>query len=384
MGGFNAPEKQYDGGRTPGKIDASLNEKLACVEWGEYRYDNFFELLPVKKKLDKSSFATNGKTPVFSSESTNNGIMGYTNINADYIVNNDIPIYIIFGDHTRCFNIATESFCVADNVKILKPIHKFSLKVLMFIISAWKKCISSRGYARHWSLAEKNRFFLPIKNGIPDFDFMESFVAELEAERVAELEAYLLVSGLKDTQLTADESAALKQFSGIEWGKFNLKELFGKSTRGKRLKGDDRISGTLPFVTAGETDEGISAFIGNNVEVFSKNTTTIDMFGSAKYRNYNYGADDHVAVVHTEKLSKYAAIFVTTACHKSAHNGDFSYSRNFYAKDADNLFISLPTQDSQPDFEYMDTLISAIQKLVIADVVKFSDEKIKADKEIIE
>ena len=201
---------------------------------------------------------------------------------------------------------------------------------------------------------------------------------------MAELEAYLLVSGLKDTLLTDDESAALKQFSGIEWGKFNLEELFGKSTRGKRLKGDDRISGTLPFVTAGETDEGISAFIGNNVEVFSKNTTTIDMFGSAKYRNYDYGADDHVAVVHTEKLSKYAAIFVTTACHKSAHNGDFSYSRNFYAKDADNLFISLPTQDSQPDFEYMDTLISAIQKLVIADVVKFSDEKIKAAKEIIE
>ena len=375
MGGLNTPEKQDDGGRTSGKMNASLNEKLACVEWGEYRYDNFFELLPVKNKLDKSSFATNGKTPVFSSESTNNGIMGYTNINADYIVNNDIPIYVIFGDHTRCFNIATESFCVADNVKILKPIHKFSLKVLMFIISAWKKCISSRDYARHWSLAEKNRFFLPVKNGIPDFDFMESFIAELEA--------YLSVSGLKNTLLTDDELKALERFEQVEWGKFNLEELFGKSTRGKRLKSEDRIRGNLPFVTAGETDEGISAFISNNVEVFSKNTTTIDMFGSAKYRNYDYGADDHIAVVHTEKLLKYAAIFVTTACHKSAHNGDFSYSRNFYTKDADNLFISLPTKDSQPDFEYMDALISAIQKLVIADIIKFSDEKIKAAKEII-
>lgn len=44
----------------------------------------------------------------------------------------------------------------------------------------------------------------------------------------------------------------------------------------------------------------------------------------------------------------------------------------------------LPTKNSRPDFKYMDTLISAIQKLVIADVVKFSDEKIKAAKEIIE
>nr|CAO90836.1 unnamed protein product [Microcystis aeruginosa PCC 7806] len=96
----------------------------------------------------------------------------------------------------------------------------------------------------------------------------------------------------------------------VEWGVFNLEELFGKSTRGKRLKSEDRISGTLPFVTAGEKDEGISAFIGNDVTVFSENTITIDMFGSAKYRNYKYGCDDHIAVVHTQKLPKPVAIFI--------------------------------------------------------------------------
>ena len=73
--------------------------------------------------------------------------------------------------------------------------------------------------------------------------------------------------------------------------------MFGKSTRGKRLKSDDRIAGHLPFVTAGEAEEGISAYISNEVEIFSSNTTTIDMFGSAKYRSYAYGADDHIAAV---------------------------------------------------------------------------------------
>ena len=164
---------------------------------------------------------------------------------------------------------------------------------------------------------------------------------------------------------------------------FNLKYLFGKSTRGKRLKGDDRIQGNLPFVTAGEANEGISAFISNKVEIFSKNTTTIDMFGSAKYRNYDYGADDHVAVVHTENLPKHAAIFVTAACHKAAHTGKFSYSRNFYAKDADELFISLPVKDGNPDYEIMALFISAVQKLVIKDVVQYADQKIAATKLII-
>ena len=39
---------------------------------------------------------------------------------------------------------------------------------------------------------------LPTKNGKIDFDFIEEFVAELEATRLAELEAYLEATGLRD------------------------------------------------------------------------------------------------------------------------------------------------------------------------------------------
>ena len=175
----------------------------------------------------------------------------------------------------------------------------------------------------------------------------------------------------------------LYNYKNWEWNTFNLEDLFGKSTRGKRLKSADRIPGELPFVTAGEADEGISDFIGNDVTVFSENTTTIDMFGSAKYRNYRYGGDDHVAIVHTEALPKLASIFVTSAIHKSSHNGQFDYSKNFYAKDADALNIQLPSQNGLPDYDRMVTLISAIQKEVIKDVVLFANRKIEAAKEIV-
>jgi len=225
---------------------------------------------------------------------------------------------------------------------------------------------------------------LPFKDGKIDFDFIESFVAELEAERVAELSAYLTVSGFDNYELSEEELNALQKYPTINWKTFNLEKLFGKSTRGKRLKSADRIVGDLPFVTAGEASEGISAYIGNDVEVFYENTTTIDMFGSAKYRNYKYGADDHIAVVHTEKLPMKASIFVTSAIHKASHTGKFDYGHNFYAKDADALDIMLPEKDGKPDYSYMETLISAVQKLVIKDVVKYSDDKINATKKIVQ
>lgn len=154
----------------------------------------------------------------------------------------------------------------------------------------------------------------------------------------------------------------------VEWGEYRLGDLFGSATRGKRLKSSDRMPGKLPFVTAGEANTGISAFIGNDVDIFSANTITIDMFGSAKYRNYSYGADDHVAVVHTQMLPKGAVCFITSAIHKVANAGQFHYGRNFYAKDAEDLMVSLPSHAGVPDFEFMEKFIAELKALRIAEL----------------
>ena len=214
-----------------------------------------------------------------------------------------------------------------------------------------------------------------MNNSEIDFSFIE--------ELVAKLEAYLKITDFKDYNLTEVEEKSLERFDSINWKSFNLEKLFGKSTRGRRLKSDDRIPGDLPFVTAGEADEGVSNFIGNNVVVFNENTATIDMFGSAKYINYKYGGDDHIAVGHTETLDEYAAIFVTSAINKSSHNGQFSYDKNFYAKDADVLNIMLPEKNGHPDYDYMQILISAIHKIIIKDVVLYADSRFSATKSVI-
>ena len=281
----------------------------------------------------------------------------------------------------------------SQNMFILEPnIEKLFNQWLIVVINrALSKYSGYSSYPTLSSLKEEI-ILLPTCNNQVDFEFMESFIAELEAERIAELEAeriaelsaYLKVSGLDNYELSIEERNALRAYHTLEWREFNLEKLFGKSTRGKRLKSLDRVKGNLPFVTAGETNTGISAFIGNDVEIFKSNTTTIDMFGSAKYRNYEYGADDHIAVVHTDKLSKFASLFVTTAIHRASHTGKFSYDRNFYAKDADELIISLPVNGTENiNYEFMALLTQAIQKLVIKDVVQYADKRIKATKTVV-
>lgn len=267
----------------------------------------------------------------------------------------------------------------------MKP--KIDKLINQWLIVAINKALSNfGGYSSYPTLStlKKLTILLPINNEQIDFDFMDSFIAELEAERIAELSAYLKVSGLDNYELSIEEQNALRAYDSMEWGEYRLEDLFGKSTRGKRLKSLDRISGKLPFVTAGEANTGISAYIGNDVKIFQANTTTIDMFGSAKYRNYNYGADDHIAVVHTENLSKFASLFITATIERASHTGKFSYDRNFYAKDADELVIALPKDGiGNIDYTLMENYASALQKLVIKDVVQYTDKRIEATKTVV-
>jgi hypothetical protein len=45
--------------------------------------------------------------------------------------------------------------------------------------------------------------------------------------------------------------------------------------------------------------------------------------------------------------------------------------------------LSLPTQNKQPNYAIMDTLISAIQKLVIKDVVLYADSKVAVTQRVV-
>lgn len=370
----------------PGKIEASLNNMLQAVKWGKYTLGDLFEVESYTKRFDANKVIVKekGKYPYIVRRSFDNGQKGFIDESEEFLNTGNT---ISFGQDTATMFYQEKPYFTGDKIKVLKPKNsKFNKNNAQFFLAVLRKpfeLFSWGSSSFNVDIIKSQKIELPVKNGDIDYEFMESFIDELETQRVNELEAYLSVTGLKNTHLSSEEKQALQDFDKLEWGKFNLEALYGKSTRGKRLKSADRIPGSLPFVTAGEADEGVSAFIGNDVHIFSKNTTTIDMFGSAKYRNYEYGGDDHVAVVHTEKLPMKAAIFVTSAIHKSAHNGQFDYGRNFYGKDADNLDIVLPVKNGQPDYGKMETIISAIHKLVMKEVALYADTKSKTTIKVV-
>lgn len=369
---------------------------LSGVEWGEYRIGDLFERvstlkLPYKAKDLPSSPEGEFNLPCLTSSFMNQGLNYYVPKSGATILQSVISIPSNSDVYRAYYQPAP--FTVLSDAYAIRWVYEGgrpSNELYLFLVSCINKVTDLPIYSYKnklggWNVVRKKYIQLPTRDGKIDFMFMERFVAELKAQRVAELKAYLAVTGLSDYTLTPEEQQAIQHFQegNLQWGDYRLGDLFGEATRGKRLKSDDRIAGSLPFVTAGEAEMGISAFIGNSVEVFPANTITIDMFGSTKYRNYSYGADDHVAIVHTQALPKHAVCFITTAIHKVANAGAFHYGRNFYAKDAAPLHISLLSKSGEPDYTQMETFIRAIEKLVIRDVVLYADRELAATQQVI-
>ncbi|HFC8543857.1 TPA: restriction endonuclease subunit S, partial [Neisseria weaveri] len=260
-----------------------------------------------------------------------------------------------------------------------------------FIAAALKPALDGFSYGSQLSSSKlKNGDFklqLPVKNGQLNLDFMENFVAELEARRSAELEAYLSATGLKDYTLTAEEQQALAQLECNKtiFSSFSFDNVFDQIKQGRRLKKDDQIAGHIPFVMAGVTNTGVVGYIANPVARFPKNSITLDIFGNAFYRNYNYGAGDDTGVYWNSErnFSKEIMLFLTTSMQKAVE-GQFSYGKKLRSSQSLKIKMQLPQKHNSPDYAYMQTLLSAVQKLVIKDVVQYADKKIAATQSVIQ
>lgn len=365
-------------------MNAPLSKKLNEVKWGEFKIGDLFEIQKISNILSKEDLSDDYSYPAYSSDSENNGIIGYTN-NPEFICDEKHPVYITFGDHTRTLNIARKSFSVLDNVKVLLPCTNKN-NSLLFMISVWKKQIPNLGYARHWKVAKNCILSLPItlENKI-DFDFMEAFIRELEEERIRELAAYLKVSGFDNYKLSKCESEALAHFNELKWKEFSYSEIFNHIKQGRRLKKGDQKPGKIPFVMAGTTNTGIVGYISNPIATFPKNSITIDIFGNTFYRNYDFGAGDDTGVYwNDDKNYSSEQMLYFSSCMEKSIRGKFSFGKKLRSSQSFNFRIFLPvTSDDSPDYAFMETFISAVQKLVIKDVVLYADKKIAATKQAV-
>lgn len=365
-------------------MNASLNEKLRTVKWGEFKYKEVFNRIEQGRRLKKDD-QIDGTIPFVMSGTTNAGVVNYISNPVASFPKNAITIDIFGNTFYRNY-----AFGAGDDTGVYwNDATAYSSNAMLFFAVAMQKSMMGRfSYGKKLRSSQSGDFtmHLPVTDdGTIDFDFMESFIAELEAERVAELSAYLTVSGLDNYELSNNEMAIIERYKKhqIPFSEFEFIKIFNNIKQGRRLKKDDQLPGDIPFVMSGTTNTGVIGYISNPVARFPKNSITIDIFGNSFYRNYDFGAGDDTGVYwNTEKEYSRTCMLFFAAAMGRALRGKYSYGKKLRSSQSIHFKMQLPTKDGKPDYDAMAALISAVQKLVIKDVVLYADRKIEKTKDV--
>lgn len=355
--------------------------------------------------IEKYTVTNAPKYPFYGQQLTNNGVIDYIAVEDKFLNNKDSSVYLLIASNNHSINIVTTPFYIKEDHAATSTIGhpKMSRLSALYIKGSIQRVFDTTfDYnAKALQGVLQNTFvtlpFISEESEELDWEYMEQYVKRIEKRYVKHIEkrymkrieGYLSTLGyssVDETIFSRNDKLILEKNFSTDFKMYKLQELFDMIKRGKRIKSLDRIKGNLPFVTAGVEKMGFSDFIGNpEAEVFPENSLTIDMFGNTFYRGYQYGADDHVAVIYHSKqiYSKKVLQYIQPQINK-AILGKFSYSRNFYATDAYEVEIRLPvTPNGQLDIELMENYIKVIEKKVVQKLRNKMDKNLEAMNQII-
>ena len=367
---------------------------------------DFFEIKK-GKRLTKANMVP-GDIPFVGSSATNNGITAY--IGNDTHLHEPGTITVSYNGSVGEVFLQDERFWASDDVNVWYPKQKMTIEVKLYFMAAIKKLSAKYSYTNKWTIDKMRSELveLPVdSDGKPNFNCMQERIAELEQEHIAELDAYLVASGLDDYELTdeakqilslspesaSDEADASEADFGngqVRFKKFKIIDVF--DVRNTKCIARNQISpgsGVVPYLTAGNTDNAVGAYISCRKEwlddgncVFIGGKTMV-----VTYQEHDFVSNDsHNLALYlkdkfhrTSRVQQYLVTIVNKALSHKYYWGD-SISKN---KIQNDVFYLPVTSNGHIDFDYMERYIRAIEKLTIADVVKYKDGLIDATKKVV-
>ena len=373
-------------------------------------------------KFDKNKMTHDNPCYNFVSRTaTNNGI-------SDFVDDNGTEPYpagtitLAFGGSIGSTFVQPKPYYTGQNVGVIELPDGVSEEAkVYFAVSLEKMC-----KCKYVAFADEiNKHFktdltviLPvIENSNPDHEYtvddidwqyMRNRIAELERNCITELDAYLQATGLNDYELTDEDKKILylsaKATSGekrtveddseneVRFGEFSLEKLFTSQTGDVDLQQKDVNGKGTFFINSGVENRGIKGKTDRKAKVFSANTITIDFWGNAYYRDFEYkmATHNHVFSLSGDVIkNKAVGLYIIGKLSKLPQL--FSYNNMATWNKLKVLDISLPIKvDASDDytvddidFDYMERYIRAMEKVVIADVIKYKDSIIEATKQIV-
>lgn len=369
-------------------------------EWKFQKIESLFDIVSGKQPGIQNRFEIkeDGMVNTITGATTRNGVNFYSYSDNSY--NNELTISKD-GEYAGTVFLQTKPFIIGGHCMGLIAKQSISNLSKVYISTLINKVRPIwRGKDRpsvQKSRLEKLEIELPFKNGEIAFSYMEDYIKALEAERIETLEAYLTVTNLKDYRLTKNDEKILDRFDKLsdtksrveEWATYNLVDLFTvKNTHNILSSWITKNSGNTPYLTASQSNNSVSNYISYNEQMLDEGNS-IFIGGKTLVISYQekdyFSNDSHNLALYLKKdkyRTKLIQQFMVVSLYKSL-KPQYTWGNSISNSKIQTDTFQLPTKNGQIDYQFMSDFIKVIEKIVIKDLVQWTDKKIAATREVV-
>lgn len=385
------------------------------VKFQKFRIGDLFTAESGDTDLKKVDIENNG-VPVITSGVQNYGILGLTTRKAKVIPQNTITVDMFGNVYFRDFEYKMVTHA---RVFSLIPKQNITRSIGLYFQTCLSKHKSKFSYDNMcvFTKLENETIELPIADaGKLDVEFIENYIRQLEADRLQQLEAYLIATGLDDYVLNDKDKKTLSlsqvdisdevrhsknvvEDEQLKFKEFQIDDLFVKKklghkrpfTKAKDTSDHKTKEFNLPLINAKMGDNGIM-FYGRSQDFDHIEKSIAIIQNGAIATGKVYVQPQHTGVLwdgyliqsNFEVDKECRRLFYIATCIEKTIRPIFNRDNKATWNRIKGYKIKLPvTDDNTLDFEYMENYIRAVEKLTIKDVVEYKDKMIALTKENI-
>ena len=344
-----------------------MSNKLVEKEWREFFISEIFMKIQRGKRLTKGN-QQSGETPYVSSTAANNGV--------DNFIGNSKGIRTF----ENCLTLANSgsvgstffhhyTFVASDHVTAL-ILEKPNKYIYLFLSGIIRRLEEKYSFNREINdkRIQREKILLPVNSdGLPDWQFMEDFMRQIELYKIAEVISYYNNS-LNNNSLRG----GVERWTPSEnrWAAFAIQDIC-EIYSGVRLTKQDMKSGKIPFVGASDANNGITAFIANQNASLDKDVLGVNYNGSVVENFYHpyeclFSDDVKRLKIKSGQAGKYAYLFLKTMILKQKSKYQYGYKFNA-ARMAKQKILLLVDTDGRPDWQEVERFMRKLELRKIID-----------------
>lgn len=363
--------------------DVKKNFKLSDREWKEFFIsgkEGIFSIVATSSGIDKNKLnLSSGNIPYITRSDEKNGYNMFVSENQLLKYKQDLGNCITIGLDTQTVFYQPYTFFTGQNIQVVnyKNCNKENAIFVIKLINLQMDKFNWGGNGATLGRLSRTKILLPVtKSGEPDFEFMENYIKELEAEKLSEYKTYA------QKQVSELSYQDIEPLENKEWKAFLLTDLF-LFEKGNQNNMNSLNLGNIPLISAKKINNGYKSFVSvNSKKLFKGNCISLNNDGDggaglAYYQPSKMAVDSHVSILYQKEiLEKNCLIFLSKCISQQANRFGHGHSINNARLKMFKVVLPI-TSDGKPDYAYMEQYT---KNLMLKKYYEYLDYKFKKSK----